>query len=76
MFNVEYGNDHKWINNDLKAEIKESEALLMYIKKYPTEDNIRKYVNFRNQVLSSQRRTARNYYHEQFEIRGPHTKSG
>ena len=27
-------------------------------------------------MLSNQRREARNYYHEQFEIRGPNTKSG
>ena len=31
---------------------------------------------FRNEVLSNQRRAAKNYYHEQFEIRGSNTKSG
>ena len=30
----------------------------------------------RNQVLSNQRKAVRNYYHEQFEIRGQNTKSG
>ena len=60
----------------MKAEIKERERLLINSKKYPTKDNIRKYKRFRNQVLSNQRRAARNYYHEQFEIRGPNTKSG
>ena len=73
---VKYGNRHEWINNDMKAEIKERERLLINSKKYPTEDNISKYKRFRNQVLSNQRRAARNYYHEQFEIRGPNTKSG
>ena len=27
-------------------------------------------------MLSNQRRAAKNYYHEQFETRGPNTKSG
>ena len=44
--------------------------------KHPTEANIKIYKKFQNQVLSNQRRAARNYYHEQFEIRGPNTKSG
>ena len=71
---LNYGNRHEWINNDMKAEIKERERLLINSKKYPTEDNIRKYKRFRNQVLSNQWRATRNYYHEQFEIRGPNTK--
>ena len=37
---VKYGNRHEWINNDMKAEIKERERLLINSKKYPTEDNI------------------------------------
>ena len=44
--------------------------------KHPTEANIKIYKKFQNQVFSNQRRAARNYYHEQFEIRGPNTKSG
>ena len=44
--------------------------------KHPTEDNVKLYKKFRTQVLSNQRRAARNYYHEQFEITGPNTKTG
>ena len=40
---VKCGNRHEWINNDMKAEIKERERLLINSKKYPKEDNIRKY---------------------------------
>ena len=60
----------------MQAEIKEMGRLLMNSKKYPTGNNIRKYKTFRNRVLSNQRRAARNYYHEQFEIRDPNTKIG
>ena len=55
---VKCGNRHEWINNDMKAEIKERERLLINSKKYPKEDNIRKYKKIRNQVLSNQRRAA------------------
>ena len=48
---------------------------ILYVK-HPTEANVKIYKKFRNEVLSNQCRAAKNYYHEQFEIRGPTTKSG
>ena len=50
---VKYGNRHKWINNDMKGDIKERGRILVNSKKYPTEDNIRKYKKKCNQVLSN-----------------------
>ena len=73
---IKYNNRHEWISRELKEQIKESEKLYINSVKHPTEANIKIYKKFRNQVLSNQRRAARNYYLEQFEIRGPNTKSG
>ena len=73
---IKYNNRHEWISRELKEQIKEREKLYINSVKHPTEANIKIYKKFRNQVLSNQRRAARNYYHEQFEIRGPNTKSG
>ena len=65
------------MSRELKEQIKEREKLYINSVKHPTEAHIKIYKKFRNQlVLSNQRRAARNYYHEQFEIRGPNTKSG
>ena len=72
---IKFNNRHEWISKELKEQIKEREKLYINSVK-PTEANIKIYKNFRNQVLSNQRRAARNYYHEQFEIRGPNNKSG
>ena len=71
---IKYNNRHQWISRELKEHIKEREKLYINRVKYPTEANIKIYKKFRNQVLSNQRRAARNYYHEQFEIRGPKPK--
>ena len=73
---IKYNNRHEWISGELKDQIKEREKLYINSVKHPTEANIKIYKKFRNQVLSNQRRAARNYYHEQFEIRGPNTRSG
>ena len=67
---------HEWISKELKDQIKEREKLYINSVKHPTEVNVKIYKKFLNKVLSNQRRAAKNYYHEQFEIRGPNTKSG
>ena len=73
---IKYNNRHEWISRELKDQIKEREKLYINSVKHPTEANVKIYKKFRNEVLSNQRRAAKKYYHEQFEIRGPTTKSG
>ena len=73
---IKYNNRHEWISRELKDQIKEREKLYINSVKHPTEANVKIYKKFRNEVLSNQRRAAKNYYHEQFETRGPNTKSG
>ena len=73
---IKYNNRHEWISRELKDQIKEREKLYINSVKHPTEVNVKIYKKFRNEVLSNKRRAAKNYYHEQFEIRGPNTKSG
>ena len=73
---IKYNNRHEWISRELKEQIKERVKLYINSVKHLTEANIKICKKFRNQVvLSNQRRAARNYYHEQFEIRCPNTKS-
>ena len=73
---IKYNNRHEWISRELKDQIKEREKLYINSVKHPTEANVKIYKKFCNEVLSNQRRAAKKYYHEQFEIRGPTTKSG
>ena len=73
---IKYNNSHEWISRELKDQIKEREKLYINSVKHPTEVNVKMYKMFRNEVLSNQRRAAKNYYNDQFEIRGPNTKSG
>ena len=56
------------INSTLKKEIIERERLFIYKKKYLTQENKDKYIKFRNQNLSNQRKAERDYYQEQFEL--------
>ena len=58
----------EWITHDIKNDIRKREKLFILSIKEPSESNTKIYKQFRNQVLSNQRKAERDYYREQFEI--------
>ena len=65
---VNYRNRHHWISKDIKIDIKKRERLYLLSVQQPTDEHIKNYKLFRNQVLSKQRVAQRKYYQEQFEM--------
>ena len=65
---VNYRNRHDWISKDIKIDIKKRERLYLLSVQQPTDEHIKNYKLFRNQVLSKQRVAQRKYYQEQFEM--------
>ena len=65
---INYRNRHDWISNDIKIDIQKRERLYLLSVHQPTDEHIRNYKLFRNQVLSKQRVAERKYYQKQFEM--------
>ena len=65
---INYRNRHDWISNDIKIDIQKRERLYRLSVHQPTDEHIKNYKLFRNQVLSKQRVAERKYYQEQFEM--------
>ena len=63
-----YRNRHDWISNDLKNEIREREKLYKLSVQHPTDANVSAYKKRRNEVISHQRKSERDYYKRKYDI--------
>ena len=67
MSHIRYNSSKPWLTSGLRATIKQKNKLFLHSKKYPEDENIRKYVKCRNKLNHLLRIVEKQYYQELIE---------